>query len=139
MPVARRRGYAAVAREHWAHHQLPFMLAETNWEGRDAPAWQAHTWNDALQLRDDGLPIRGYIWYGFVDHVDWDTALRENNNRPNACGLVDLDRRPHPVGEQYRAIATAALRGELAPQPISAESAAIYESKAPGFVDDLAR
>ena len=33
---------------------------------------------------------------------------------------------------------TAALRGELAPQPISAESAAIYESKAPGFVDDLA-
>jgi beta-glucosidase len=94
------------------------MLAETNWEGPDAPAWQAQTWNDTLQLRDEGLPIRGYIWYGFVDHVDWDTALREDNDRPNACGLVGLDRRPHPVGEQYRALATAALRGDFSPVAI---------------------
>jgi beta-glucosidase len=138
--VPRRRGYAAVAREHWAHHQLPFMLAETNWEGHDAPAWLAHTWNDALQLRDEGLPIRGYIWYGFVDHVDWDTALRENNNRPNACALVDLDRRPHPVGEQYRTLATAALRGEFDALAIrdASHAADVYESGTPAFVDDLA-
>jgi hypothetical protein len=135
--VPRRRGYAAVAREHWAHHQLPFMLAETNWEGRDAPAWLAQTWNDALQLRLEGLPIRGYIWYGFVDHVDWDTALRENNNRTNACGLVDLDRRPHAVGEQYRHLATAALRGEFSAVPVP-DAPSIYQSGIPAFVDDLA-
>ena len=132
-----RRGYAAVAREHWAHHQLPFMLAETNWEGAQAPAWLAQTWNDALQLRLEGLPIRGYIWYGFVDHVDWDTALREPNNRPNPCGLVSLDRRPHPVGEQYRALATAALSGEFRPLPVAPESD-LYQSGMPAFVDDLA-
>jgi hypothetical protein len=116
------------------------MLAETNWEGRDAPAWLAQTWNDALRLRDEGLPIRGHIWYGFVDHVDWDTALRENNNRPNACALVDLDRRPHPVGEQYRALATAALRGEFSPVEMAdaAHGADVYESGTPEFVDDLA-
>ena len=121
--IAPQRGYAAVAREHWVHHQLPFMLAETNWEGAQAPAWLAQTWNDALQLRLEGLPIRGYIWYGFVDHVDWDTALREPNNRPNACGLVDLERQPHPVGEQYRALATSALSGEFRPLPVAPEVA----------------
>jgi beta-glucosidase len=135
--MPRRRGYAAVAREHWDHHQLPFMLAETNWEGADAPAWLAQTWNDALQLRLEELPIRGYIWYGFVDHVDWDTALREQNNRPNPCGLVDLDRRPHPVGEQYRALAASALRGEFEPLPIEAGSA-VFQSGMPTFVDELA-
>jgi beta-glucosidase/6-phospho-beta-glucosidase/beta-galactosidase len=138
-PLTPRRGYAAVAREHHARMGLPFMLAETNWEGTAAPAWLARTWNDALQLRDEGLPIRGYTWYGFVDHVDWDTALREENNRPNACGLVDLDRRPHAVGEQFRALAMAALRGELRPLPIPADaSRATYQSGIPAFVEDVA-
>jgi beta-glucosidase len=135
--VARRRGYAAVAREHYAHHQLPFMLAETNWEGSEAPAWLAQTWNDALQLRLEGLPIRGYIWYGFVDHVDWDTALREPNNRPNNCGLVDLERRVHPVGEQYRGLATAALSGEFRSLPVVPEGT-VYQRGTPAFVDELA-
>ena len=111
------RGYAAVAAEHHRHMNMPFMLAETNWIGPDAPKWLAGTWNDALQLRLEGLPIRGYIWYGFVDHVDWDNALRVARRRANACGLVDHDRRPHPVGLMYRELATLALAGEF--QPIS--------------------
>jgi beta-glucosidase len=135
--VAASRGYAAVAREHFAHHQLPFMLAETNWEGPDAPGWLARTWNDALQLRLEGLPIRGYIWYGFVDHVDWDTALREANNRPNACGLVDLDRRAHPVGEQYRDLAEAALRGEFRAIAVP-DAPSVHQVGIPAFLDDLA-
>jgi beta-glucosidase len=135
--VPQRRGYAAVAREHFGHHQLPFMLAETNWEGPTAPEWLARTWNDALQLRSEGLPIRGYIWYGFVDHVDWDTALREPNDRPNACGLVDLERRSHPVGEVYRALATAALSGDFRALPVP--DAAVRTGGVPAFVDDLAR
>jgi len=137
IPAAERRGYAAVAREIHAHFGLPFMLAETNWEGAEAPAWLARTWNDALQLRLEGLPIRGYTWYGFVDHVDWDTALREANGRHNVCGLVGLDRRPHPVGEQYRALATAALAGEFHPIPVL-EPVGAHHSAIPSFVEDLA-
>jgi len=104
-------GYAAQARDYHAHFGLPFMLSETNMEGRAAEDWLATVWNDAIALRNEGLPIRGVCWYGFIDHVDWDTALREVNDRPNACGLVGLDRRPHPVGERYRALAEAALEG----------------------------
>jgi hypothetical protein len=111
------RGYAAQARDYHAHFGLPFMLSETNMEGPAAEAWLVTVWNDALALRREGLPIRGLCWYGFIDHVDWDTALREVNDRANACGLVDLDRRPHPVGERYRALARAALDGVLEPLP----------------------
>ena len=62
-------------------------------------------------LKDRGLPIRGFCWYGFVDHVDWDTPLTRNRGKVNTCGLVGLDRRPHAVGQLYRQLATAALDG----------------------------
>ena len=114
---AEARGYAAQARDYHAHFGLPFMLSETNTDGPTAEAWLGTIWNDALALRSEGLPIRGVCWYGFIDHVDWDTALREVNDRPNACGLVDLDRRPHPVGERYRALGQAGLEGVLEPLP----------------------
>lgn len=114
---AEPRGYAAQARDYHAHFGLPFMLSETNMDGPAAEAWLATVWNEALLLRGEGLPIRGVCWYGFIDHVDWDTALREVNDRPNACGLVDLDRGPHPVGGRYRALAQAGLDGVLEPLP----------------------
>lgn len=115
------RGYAAQARDYHDHFGLPFMLSETNMDGPAAEAWLVTVWNEALVLRDEGLPIRGLCWYGFIDHVDWDTALREVNDRPNACGLVDLDRRPHPVGDRYRALAEAGLGGVLRPLLAGAE------------------
>ena len=118
---AEPRGYAAQARSYHDHFGLPFMLSETNMEGAAAERWLATTWNEAVALRDDGLPIRGVCWYGFIDHVDWDTAVREVNERPNACGLVDLDRRPHPVGELYRTLARAALDGTVEPVPVEVE------------------
>ena len=133
-----RRGYAAAAREHHAHFGLPFMLSETNWEGEAAPAWLARTWNDALQLRLEGLPIRGYTWYGFVDHVDWDSCLREDAGRPNPCGLVDLDRRPHAVGRLYARLAQDALAGEFHPLPTDDEALAAHHSAIPSFVEELA-
>ncbi len=133
-----RQGYAAAAREYHAHFDLPFMLSETNWEGAAAPAWLARTWNDALQLRLEGLRIRGYTWYGFVDHVDWDSSLREVAGRPNACGLVDLDRVAHPVGETYRLLAQDALRGEFHPLPLDDAAVAAHQSAIPAFADELA-
>ena len=113
-----RLGYAALARQYHDRYGMPFMLSETNTAGRRAPGWLVETWNDALELREEGLPIRGYCWYGFVDHVDWDSGLRRNLGRANPCGLVDLDRRAHPVGETYRLLATAARNGTLEPLPV---------------------
>jgi beta-glucosidase/6-phospho-beta-glucosidase/beta-galactosidase len=87
---------------------MPFMLSETNIAGPMAPGWLAEVWNDALTLRAEGLPIRGFCWYGFVDHVDWDSGLARNRGRVNRCGLVGLDRQPHPVGLLYGQLAAAA-------------------------------
>lgn len=103
-----RRGYLALAREYHDRFRMPFMLSETNIAGRLAPGWLAETWSDALTMREEGLPIRGFCWYGFVDHVDWDSALTIDRGRVNTCGLVGLDRRPHRVGMLYRELASAA-------------------------------
>jgi hypothetical protein len=34
--------------------------------------------------------------------MDWDTALREKNNRVTPVGLYDLERRIRPVGQAYQ-------------------------------------
>ena len=108
-----RRGFAAIAREHYDHLGLPFMLAETNASGDVAPGWLAATWNDTLALYDGGLPIRGYCWYSLTDQVDWDTALSVAAGTVNPLGLVDLDRAERPVGRAYGALARDAGAGRL--------------------------
>jgi hypothetical protein len=112
-PARRRRGFARLGREYHARFELPFMLSETNIEGPLTARWLAEVWDDALVLRDEGLPIRGVTWYGFVDHVDWDSALTRDRGVVNHCGLVGLDRRPHPWGRTYRDLARAAAVGRL--------------------------
>lgn len=130
-----RRGYAVLAREYHERLGLPFMLSETNWEGPEAPGWLAEVWNGAMQLRLEGLPIRGFCWYGFVDHVDWDSVLRQDAGRANPCGLVDLDRRPHPVGERYRDLAVAALANEF--RPIAILDPEAHHSASPAVLAPL--
>ncbi|MDP8905706.1 MAG: family 1 glycosylhydrolase [Chloroflexota bacterium] len=110
----RRHGYLALARAYHARYGMPFMLSETNIAGQRAPSWLAEVWADALTLRAEGAPIRGFCWYGFVDHVDWDSGLRWNRSRVNRCGLVGLDRQPHRVGLLYRGLAQAAATGAYA-------------------------
>ena len=113
--ASQRLGYATLARQYHDRYGLPFMLTETNTDARTAINWLAEIWNDALALKSEGLPIRGFCWYGFVDHVDWDTGLRRNNGHQNECGLVGLDRRSHPVGEVYRRLAHDARAGRFEP------------------------
>jgi hypothetical protein len=112
-PVRSPEGYGSLAREFHARLGLPFMLAETNHDAGGAVAWLAAVWNDALALRDEGLPIRGVCWYSLTDQVDWDTALAEVNGRVSPLGLVDLERRLRPVGVAYAALAEAAVEGRF--------------------------
>ena len=104
-----------MARDFYRRYGMPFMLSETNIDGRAANRWLAETWNDAMTLRAEGLPIRGFCWYGFLDHVDWDSRLTRDRGVVNHCGLVSLDREAHPVGEVYAGLARAALRGSFEP------------------------
>jgi beta-glucosidase/6-phospho-beta-glucosidase/beta-galactosidase len=95
-------GYYAVAWSYHDRYRLPVMHTETNRNEPDALAWLWKTWANIRQLRHDGVPLIGMTWYSLTDQVDWDTALREKNDRVNPLGLFDLDRNIRPVGRAYK-------------------------------------
>ncbi len=59
-------------------------------------------WANVVRVKNDGIPIVGFTWYSLTDQVDWDTALREDNNNVNPLGLYDLNRNIRPVGQAYK-------------------------------------
>ena len=106
------RGFGAVAREYQERYGLPIWLAETNTTDDQAVAWFTELWNDTVRLFDDGVPVGGFCWYSLTDQVDWDTALREPNDRVNPLGLVDVDRRRRAIATPYEAVARAVARDD---------------------------
>jgi beta-glucosidase/6-phospho-beta-glucosidase/beta-galactosidase len=111
---ARRAGFAATARPFFERYGLPVMMAETNNTADRAVAWLEETWADTELLRAEGNDIVGYCWYGLTDMVDWDTCLREANDRVNSLGLVDLQRHRRLVAAPFASL-VAAMRPRFAP------------------------
>lgn len=101
-------GYDEITRQYYDRYKLPVMHTETNRnegrEGDEAVEWLWKQWANVLRVRNSGVPTVGFTWYSLTDQVDWDTALREENNRVNPLGLYDLDRRPRAVGQAYRSL-----------------------------------
>lgn len=96
-------GYYVITHQYYSRYRLPVMHTETNLKDADkAPGWLGKEWANMHRLKQDGVPILGFTWYSLTDQIDWDTAMREKNDRVNACGLYDLDRRVRPVGTAYR-------------------------------------
>jgi beta-glucosidase len=95
-------GYYVVAKKYHERYNLPIMHTETNEQEPDAERWLWKTWANIQQLRADGIPVCGMTWYSLIDQIDWDTALRENNQRVNPLGLYDMDRKIRPVGKAYK-------------------------------------
>ena len=99
-------GYSEITRQYHDRYRLPVMHTETNLvegpNGTEAVDWLWKQWANVLRVRNDGVPIVGFTWYSLTDQVDWDSALREQNNRVNPLGLFDLDRNIRPVGRAYK-------------------------------------
>ena len=95
-------GYDEITRHYYARYGLPIMHTETNLaegpRGDEAVEWLWRQWSNVLRVRNSGIPIVGFTWYSLTDQIDWDTALREENNRVNPVGLYDLERNIRPVG-----------------------------------------
>ena len=102
-----RLGYYELAHQYHDRLRVPVMHTETNGSGRAAAAWLDSQWTDILRLCREGFPIRGFTWYGLVNHVDWDSTLTVDAGRENSCGLVSLDRRPNAIYRRFRDIASA--------------------------------
>ena len=72
-------------------------------------------------------------WYSLVDQVDWDSALRELNGRPNPLGLYDLERRIRPVGEAYKRLIEQWHDTPLLPSgPLTIVGDVLSETRHPG-------
>jgi beta-glucosidase len=99
-------GYSEITRQYYERYQLPIMHTETNMTegptGQEAVQWLWKEWANVLRIRNVGIPTVGFTWYSLTDQIDWDTALREVNNRVHKVGLYDLDRNIRPVGRAYR-------------------------------------
>lgn len=116
-------GYYVITKQYFDRYHLPVMHTETNRKVEaDAAAWLWKEWSNVLRLKSDGVPILGFTWYSLLDQTDWDTALREKNDRVNPLGLYDLKRKIRDVGKAYKEL-IAQWRDEL---PLQSMSRDIY-------------
>ena len=99
-------GYSEITRQYYRRYRLPVMHTETNIaegaNGDEAVNWLWKEWANVLRVRNDGVPTVGFTWYSLTDQIDWDTGLREQNNRVHPVGLYDLNREIRPVGRSYK-------------------------------------
>jgi hypothetical protein len=105
-----RLGYYELAHQYFQRLGRPILHSETNAEGPDAIDWLRRQWTDVARLRREGFPIRGFTWYGFIDHVDWDSVLVADHGQENRCGLVDLERNPNPVHAVFASLVSEVAR-----------------------------
>jgi beta-glucosidase/6-phospho-beta-glucosidase/beta-galactosidase len=95
-------GYYVITRQYYDRYRVPVMHTETNRERSQATIWLWKQWMNLLRLREDGVPIIGFTWYGLVDMKDWDSALTRQRGHVNRVGLYSLDRRPRKVALEYQ-------------------------------------
>jgi beta-glucosidase/6-phospho-beta-glucosidase/beta-galactosidase len=99
-------GYHVITTQYYNRYKIPVMHTETNIQegpcGDESEKWLWKEWANVMRVRNDGVPIVGFTWYSLTDQVDWDSALREENNKVNALGLFDLERKIRPVGKAYK-------------------------------------
>lgn len=95
-------GYYVITRQYYDRYRMPVMHTETNRAGKHAVEWLWKEWMNLLRLREDGVPIVGFTWFGLVDMTDWDTALTKVRGTVNPVGLYTLARTQRKVAREYR-------------------------------------
>jgi beta-glucosidase/6-phospho-beta-glucosidase/beta-galactosidase len=95
-------GYYVITRQYFDRYKMPVMHTETNRTSQQAVEWLWKEWMNLLRLREDGVPIIGFTWYGLLDMKDWDTALTKAQGHVNKVGLYTLDRNERKVAREYR-------------------------------------
>jgi beta-glucosidase len=97
-------GYYVITKQYFDRYKMPVMHTETNRTGKHAVEWLYKEWMNLLRLREDGVPIVGFTWYGLVDMHDWDSALTRLRGHVCNVGLFTLDRRPRKLAREFKKI-----------------------------------
>jgi beta-glucosidase/6-phospho-beta-glucosidase/beta-galactosidase len=95
-------GYYVITRQYFDRYRLPVMHTETNRTAKHAVEWLWKEWMNLLRLREDGVPIVGFTWFGLIDMKDWDTALTQMKGTINPVGLYTLQRKERKAAREYR-------------------------------------
>jgi beta-glucosidase/6-phospho-beta-glucosidase/beta-galactosidase len=102
-PAGETFGWYVIARQYYDRYLRPLMQSETNTsQVGHACDWLWKVWHNVAQMRNDGVPIVGFTWYGLTDFVDWEGWLQKREGAVVPCGLYDLDRRPRPVCAEFK-------------------------------------
>ncbi len=95
-------GYYVITRQYFDRYRMPVMHTETNRTSQHATEWLWKEWMNLLRLREDGVPIVGFTWFGLIDMTDWDTALTKVRGTINTVGLYTMARKERKVAKEYR-------------------------------------
>jgi beta-glucosidase/6-phospho-beta-glucosidase/beta-galactosidase/glycosyltransferase involved in cell wall biosynthesis len=87
-------GLRGVARQYFDRYGLPMLVTETSIEGRpiNREIWLEQLVSDAAELRREGVPLLGLIWWPLLDHLDWDGAMTHRVGKLHEVGLYKLVR-----------------------------------------------
>ena len=138
-------GWAELTRQYSSRYNgIPVILAETNMGGEveNRVAWVEHLVEQTRMARANGVPVCGFTYYGAIDHVDWDTALRVRNNNINPCGMWSLHREgdrlvrtPTALVDLYRRFTSTPVEeivGPIASPEAAARAAAVWPAAVSG-------
>ena len=89
-------GLYGVAGAYWKRYGIPLMLTETSIEGQsiNREIWLETNVEHVRRLREEGVPMLGFIWWPLLDQVDWDGALTHRVGKIHEVGLINLRRQP---------------------------------------------
>jgi glycosyltransferase involved in cell wall biosynthesis len=92
-------GLHGVSTAYWNRYQIPMMLTETSIDGKpiNREIWLDRTLDDIKQLREEGIPMLGFIWWPLLDQLDWDGAMTHRIGKIHEVGLFNLHRQPDGV------------------------------------------
>ena len=92
-------GLYGVSTAYWNRYNIPLMLTETSIDGKpiNREIWLDRTIDDIRQLREEGIPMLGFIWWPLLDQLDWDGAMTHRIGKIHEVGLFNLHRQPDGV------------------------------------------
>lgn len=133
-------GWAEMTRQYSSRYNgIPVILAETN-VGGDVEyrvRWFENIIAETKKARANGVSVAGLTYYGAIDHVDWDSALRVRNYNVYPCGMWSLEwegdklvRTPTALVDLYKRLINTPVAetvGELADPQAAARIRAVWE------------
>ncbi|HEX8341398.1 MAG TPA: family 1 glycosylhydrolase, partial [Tepidisphaeraceae bacterium] len=87
-------GIYELGRAVYDRYGLPLLVTETSVDGPPIgrEIWLGTMTDQIRQLREEGVPMAGLIWWPVFDQIDWDGALLHRIGKIHKVGLFTLDR-----------------------------------------------